>query len=1207
MPRKVMGLLLRTVGLAVRVIGAVSMLVAAPTSSVGQTRPKGVLAPGDAVVAGFSGVRVPITLPTGVDPRTRTLIDLEGPSVRIVDLSRMGGLPDGRLVDAPKPFTVLASQTGQVFATVLDNRSPPNIYVAATSAYGLPIVVPGADGQPVRARKGQTGATFMPGQWGTENAKGGPGSIWKIDGVTGAVTLFATVMTDDRPNSGAALGGLAFDPDTLTLFAADRETGIVHRFAMDGSRYGSYDHGVQGRAAAGLPPVAYDPTRRIDITKPAFDSERPATWGYAPPERRVFGIGVHNGRLYYSVADGAQIWSLAIFRDETRHDPRLEFAIPPAAGPVEVSKITFDDDGRMILAERAAPTGAFDFKELAYQSIGRVLRYAVVESYPGAPRVWQPMPADYAVGFPEDLNNSNGGVAIGFAYDRLGVRDASTCGGFLWSSGEELRRSANPALQLRLDLGGPAGVNGLQGNAMWSVRPANVPPLRAYFVDYDDRVDTAEVAGHIGDLSIWRPCGPPLPGRWQLPGWMLHWTWWGGGISTPPPPPDLSCLTGQQKPGYQCCPKGTAPNASGQCAPWCPTGAMDLESQKLCGLGFDNTSYNPADPTTLKCLGGTTPKAGLGSVACIEQSPVFNPPVCAAGFAKKTLAGNITICAPTPQQVACGPGKQYSAIDKTCHVLCSSGTAWPSKQCCAEGSQVAGNGQCCPVGGKVDPKTGQCSLLITVSFCVGDTKSDPKTDSCVPATGCPPNTVADAATGGCKKEVSVCLGGLNPHPVTGVCKPSTPPTTAVCPVSQQGKDGTCCPPGQAAGANGQCVAMQCPSPGKSIMGKCCSPADLAPGGVCAVAICGPSKTLLQPASLSSLCCPVDKVYTDGRGAQACCPSGKVVNGKCQSPPLTGETLLPKCEAGSNNPSCCSAGYTLTGNVCCLAGQATSTGQCCPADQSPQGPNKASCGPTQITTSPPGHPSPPTLNGPGQCCMSGLIPAGTGGCCAPLQVTNTGVCCPAGQTPDPANRSVCKPAQTCGIRETSINGSCCANANTYTHASGNKQCCAAIVDPLSNTCPVNPPLQTMVPTPKCADGFTRLSDGSCCRDGSVSADGTRCGLPATGTPAIPEISVPTLPITTIPAVPQPQPPQPSVQRPAIEQPKASQPQLPLPKIVTPTLDPPKTPTTVPRPARPPPSDTKRVVKKSERTVTPRKPVKATTKAKCAVVNGKRVCR
>ena len=46
---------------------------------------------------------------------------------------------------------------------------------------------------------------------------------------TGAVSLFANVTTNGRANSGAALGGLAYDPDSKSLFVADRETGFIHR------------------------------------------------------------------------------------------------------------------------------------------------------------------------------------------------------------------------------------------------------------------------------------------------------------------------------------------------------------------------------------------------------------------------------------------------------------------------------------------------------------------------------------------------------------------------------------------------------------------------------------------------------------------------------------------------------------------------------------------------------------------------------------------------------------------------------------------------------------------------------------------------------------------------------------------------------------------------------------------------------------------
>jgi hypothetical protein len=102
------------------------------------------LALGDAAVTGFSGALAPIQIAPGVDPGEQTFIDLDGPSLRVVDLHHMGGPPTAQLVGAPKPFTFTAAQIGQVFGVALDDNSPPNIYVAATSAYGLPIVAPGA-------------------------------------------------------------------------------------------------------------------------------------------------------------------------------------------------------------------------------------------------------------------------------------------------------------------------------------------------------------------------------------------------------------------------------------------------------------------------------------------------------------------------------------------------------------------------------------------------------------------------------------------------------------------------------------------------------------------------------------------------------------------------------------------------------------------------------------------------------------------------------------------------------------------------------------------------------------------------------------------------------------------------------------------------------------------------------------------------------
>ena len=341
--------------------------------------PLPILPAGDAAVAGFSGTAI-VGSPPGEPQRVeKTYINLDGPALRVIGLSRMGGPPQAQLVAAPKTFTVTARQTGQVFSLALDAADPPNIYAAATSAYGLPIVVPDADGDgvPDRSRRGAPNAAFMPGLFGPVVADGGPGSIWKIDGRTGAVALFANVLLNGVPNSGPALGGLAFDRASRQLFVADRDTGMIHRFTLDGVDRGYFDHGAQALAAAGLPPIAFDARKRLNIESPTFDSGNPATWAYAPQARRVFGVAVNRGRIYYAVAAGLRIWSVSILPDGSfGSDARVEVTVPrSASASAEISEILFDDNGDMLVAERGEPTGAYDYKALAAAGENRVLRF----------------------------------------------------------------------------------------------------------------------------------------------------------------------------------------------------------------------------------------------------------------------------------------------------------------------------------------------------------------------------------------------------------------------------------------------------------------------------------------------------------------------------------------------------------------------------------------------------------------------------------------------------------------------------------------------------------------------------------------------------------------------------------------------------------------------------------------------------------------
>ncbi len=199
---------------------------------------QGIVQQGYAVVTGFSGYVAAPPPPGASDPFDYVTINPDGPAANVVDLTTLG--PQGALSGVTKPFTLSATQVGQVFGVALDTAPQPNIYLAATSAYGLSIYATDANGLQQRLHTGAAGAQFVPGQFGPPEQGGGPGSIWRVDGVTGEVQLFANI--DGGTNSVAGLGGLAFDPASQQLFAAERGTGVIYRLGLDGTVRGTYDH-----------------------------------------------------------------------------------------------------------------------------------------------------------------------------------------------------------------------------------------------------------------------------------------------------------------------------------------------------------------------------------------------------------------------------------------------------------------------------------------------------------------------------------------------------------------------------------------------------------------------------------------------------------------------------------------------------------------------------------------------------------------------------------------------------------------------------------------------------------------------------------------------------------------------------------------------------------------------------------------------------
>ena len=266
--------------------------------------------------------------------------------------------------------------------------------------------------------------------------------------------------------SSAGIGGLAVDPASRELYVSDLDTGLIHRFSISQKNdIGQFDHGVAGRPMRGLPAVADDGSR-LNIESPDFDPGKPATWGITQTERRIDALAVHDGRLFYAVAQGPEIWSVGLGPDGNfTNDIRFETAIQ-SEKPFPITGIAFDASGGMIVAQRGALQNPEDYSSFVEAGPAEVLRLK-----PEAPddsktpgRWLQGEAQEYAAGQAEDHRASSGGLALQYAYKSDGTLDVASCNGTVLFSTDAI--------------GEKLAGHGLQMSAVDAVRPANVPPTK---------------------------------------------------------------------------------------------------------------------------------------------------------------------------------------------------------------------------------------------------------------------------------------------------------------------------------------------------------------------------------------------------------------------------------------------------------------------------------------------------------------------------------------------------------------------------------------------------------------------------------------------------------------------------------------------------------------------------------------------------------
>ena len=542
--------------LPLRPLVALSLLIGALTAPLhGGALAQDALQSGEAFVTRFSGT---------ADDAGRTVLDIEGTVSSVIDLRHPGTPPLGaQWVNEPQRSAVTAGQVGQVFGVTLDDADPPNIYLTATSAFGL--------------HRNTDNTDWMAGMWGPE---GGPGSVWKLDAANNyAPELFADIKLDGRSNSGAALGNIAFDRWNKQFYVSDLETGMIHRLrASDGADLGHYDLGVDGRASfldlAGselarsdfrsLPPVPFDPASAARVADcPSGDFARaPSCWNFADFRRRVWGLAVRRFpateevRLYYAVW-GSQgfgnedyaaagddqrnsVWSVRIEEDGTFDLGSVlrEFFLPDffrspeaiaRAGrshPVsDIAFPAFGDQDVMLLAERGGMRnlGLAAEDAFAYPNEARVLRYELTASgfWRGAGR--------YDVGYydrseagpPYIRGSAAGGVSFGLGYNDAWEIDPDRPDAIVWMTGDGLCSPRGPCLDPDTGEHSNASlVDGLEGRearpyeafepitafqpypAPGPITPATGPD-QSFMIDLD--ADGASGATAIGDVAVYQP------------------------------------------------------------------------------------------------------------------------------------------------------------------------------------------------------------------------------------------------------------------------------------------------------------------------------------------------------------------------------------------------------------------------------------------------------------------------------------------------------------------------------------------------------------------------------------------------------------------------------------------------------------------------------------------------------------------------------
>ncbi|MEE9447212.1 MAG: hypothetical protein V3V09_04585, partial [Arenicellales bacterium] len=272
---------------------------------------------------------------------------------------------NGRTITTPSIFRhpdwnlASVNNIGQVFGLAIDDER--YIYTTASTHYGAEVGYGGAKEIAINAF-GTIG--------GGVNDLGAAGTVYKIDRVTGAASVFAQLpqqaknithvscegsSTKNR-TTGPALGNIAFDPVHDQFFVSNFEDGKIYRLDKSGAVISIHDPWVADDGSAGLAPdrkpyglaVSPDGSKLFFGTMEAvLNVEGSANSAANSPG--VYSIDLDAGGDF-SGAESARLIQLTGDNNNAEVGGPVEFAKNP--GWVAVSDLEFTPDGKLVAGIR---------------------------------------------------------------------------------------------------------------------------------------------------------------------------------------------------------------------------------------------------------------------------------------------------------------------------------------------------------------------------------------------------------------------------------------------------------------------------------------------------------------------------------------------------------------------------------------------------------------------------------------------------------------------------------------------------------------------------------------------------------------------------------------------------------------------------------------------------------------------------------------